>query len=87
MFHVDVGAENNCDQNHLAVGVVEGDGGQDLERIGLFGNQGDDGDPFPGSTNRTICQNILDYEGKSSGISISNIKWNGKEITAGISMK
>lgn len=80
VYHIDEAAENNCDENHLAVGVVQADGQQDLERIGLFGNQGDDGDPFPGTANRTHLDstsfpNTLDYNGNNTGIGLSNIRW------------
>lgn len=80
VYHIDETAENNCDENHLAVGVVQADGQQDLERIGLFGNQGDDGDPFPGTANRTNLDstnfpNTLDYGGNNTGITLSNIRW------------
>jgi immune inhibitor A len=79
VYHIDEGAENNCDENHLAVGVIQADGQQDLERIGLFGNQGDDGDPFPGAANRTSLDstnfpNTLDYDGNKTGISLNNIR-------------
>ncbi len=80
VYHIDEAAENNCDENHLAVGLVQADGQQDLERIGLFGNQGDDGDPFPGTANRTHLDstsfpNTLDYNGNNTGIGLSNIRW------------
>ena len=80
VYHIDEAAENNCDETHLAVGVVQADGQQDLERIGLFGNQGDDGDPFPGTANRTNLDstnfpNTLDYNGNNTSIALSNIRW------------
>jgi len=83
VYHVDEGAENNCNETHLAVGVVQADGQQDLQRIGLFGNQGDDGDVFPGASNRTFLDssgfpNTLDYDGKNTGISLHKIRLNGR---------
>jgi immune inhibitor A len=48
IYHIDEAAENNCDEDHLAVGLIQADGQQNLQRIGLLGNQGDDGDHFRG---------------------------------------
>jgi immune inhibitor A len=93
IYHIDENADNNCKANHLAVGVVEGDGQEELQhtRIGIFGNQGDTGDPFPGSTNRTYLNsdgfpNSKDYDDNPTGISISNIMWDEKKGTATISL-
>ena len=86
IHHIDEDAENNCNENHLKVGVVQADGQKDLQRIGLFGNQGDDGDIFPGSANRTSIDskgfpNTLTYGGKSTGISIKGIRYKeGKAV-------
>ena len=92
VYHIDEGAENNCDENHLAVGLVQADGQQNLERIGLLSNQGDDGDPFPGSSGRNHLNasgfpNSLDYNGKDTSISITDIAWDGKRLTANASDK
>jgi immune inhibitor A len=80
VYHIDEAAENNCDENHLAVGVIQADGQQNLQRIGLLGNQGDDGDPFPGSGKRKHLNsrgfpNSLDYSGNPTGFSIGSIGW------------
>jgi immune inhibitor A len=87
VYHIDEGAENNCEENHLAAGVVQADGHQNLQRIGLFGNQGDDGDAFPGSSQRTHLNsegfpNSLDYQGKPTGINISDISLEGDQYKA-----
>jgi immune inhibitor A len=89
VYHVDEGQENNCEVDHLSVGVVQADGQRNLQRLGLFGNQGDDGDPFPGSKKRTYLNskgypNSRDYNNKPTGINIRSIKWNGKVATANI---
>jgi len=51
-----------------------------MQRIGIFGNQGDDGDPYPGSSGRNYLNsnkdefpNCLDYQGKSTNINLTNI--------------
>ncbi len=48
VYHVDEKARDNCSENHRAVGVIQADGQKNLDRIGFLGNQGDDGDPYPG---------------------------------------
>jgi len=92
VYHVDEEAENNCIENHLAVGVIQADGQQDLQRLGLFSNQGDDGDPFPGRSNRKHLDsngfpNSRDYEGNDTQISIKTITYNGNEIQATINVE
>ncbi len=92
VYHIDEAAENNCDENHLAVGVIQADGQQDLERIGLFGNQGDDGDPYPGAANRTSLDstnfpNTLDYNGNRTGISLNNIRVVEERLEFGVNME
>jgi immune inhibitor A len=92
VYHIDEAAQNNCQENHLAVGVVQADGQTDLQRIGLFGNQGDDGDPFPGKSKRTFLNsqgfpNTLDYSSKPTGISISDISEVGDQIKATIKIE
>jgi hypothetical protein len=52
-----------------------------------LGNQGDDGDPFPGTAKRKHLNskgfpNSLDYSGSSTGFSISGITWNDRHGTA-----
>lgn len=92
IYHIDEQAENNCIENHLAVGVIQADGQQDLQRLGLFGNQGDDGDPFPGASNRDHLDsngfpNSKDYNGSGTGIKITGITWNGVQGNASINVE
>lgn len=92
IYHIDEQAENNCIENHLAVGVVQADGQQDLQRLGLFGNQGDDGDLFPGTSNREYLDsngfpNSKDYDGNDTGIKITGITWNGIQGHASIKVE
>jgi immune inhibitor A len=90
IYHIDEKAENNCNENHLAVGVIQADGNRDLQ--GLNGNKGDDGDPFPGRSSRTFLNsddypNTLDYSNRPTNISISNITWDGRRGVAAISLE
>ena len=92
IYHIDEGAENNCEENHLAVGLIQADGQKDLQRIGLFSNQGDDGDSYPGRSNRTHLDsdgfpNSRDYTGNDTKINIKNIKWNENEVQADINVE
>jgi immune inhibitor A len=86
VYHIDEGAENNCIENHLAVGIIQADGQQNLQRIGLLGNQGDDGDPFPGNSKRKHLNhkgfpNSLDYDGNPSGFNITGVTWKNNVCT------
>lgn len=92
IYHIDEQAENNCEEKHLAVGVIQADGQQDMQRIGFLANQGDDGDPFPGKSNRTNLDsngfpNTRDYDNKDTKIKITGITWNGNEGHASIKIE
>jgi immune inhibitor A len=89
IYHIDEIAKNNCEENHLAVRVIQADGNRDLQ--GLNVNQGDEGDPFPGRSNRTFLNsdgypNTLDYNNKPTNLSIGNIRWDGSRGVATISL-
>jgi immune inhibitor A len=49
IYHIDEKAINNWNEDHLGVGLMQADGRRDLQSL-FNGNQGDDGDPFPGSS-------------------------------------
>lgn len=71
------------DPNHMGVYLVQADGRRDLD---LLGNQGDPGDPYPGSTNNTTLDatsvpNSNTHTGTTSGIALHNIRQSGLEIT------
>ncbi|MFT5456228.1 MAG: M6 family metalloprotease-like protein [Myxococcota bacterium] len=65
----------NTDDDHYAVGVVQADGDDDLERDR---NRGDGGDPFPGSDGlRSLTPsgypNTASASGRETGVSLTNI--------------
>lgn len=50
IYQIDEKAPNNWNEDHLAVGILQADGRRDLSDIGgFFRNQGDAGDPYPGT--------------------------------------
>jgi len=76
----------NSDESRRLVDVEEADGPpQDLDLIS-GGNQGDDGDPWPGSSHDTSFSAVSDpnshwYDGSLSGVTISNISTGGEGCT------
>lgn len=99
IWHVDAAVANNmkecwpggpysCASRHYKVALVQADGHNDLnENI----NRGDDGDPFPGTAGVTSFDDISSpastlYNGKASGISVSNISQPGPVMNATLSV-
>jgi immune inhibitor A len=77
VWHIDDSQQGNDDPRHYQVGVVQADGNQDLE---FAQNRGDEGDPFPGSTQKfsfddTTNPSSRTYGGKQSSISLANISY------------
>lgn len=73
-----------CAQKHLAVGLVQADNLWQLEKSE---NDGDAGDPFPGSANVTAIDdqtapNLRLWSGAAKGLSISNIRVSGNNVIA-----
>ena len=86
VYHIDEATRDNCAEGHRSVGVIQADGQRNLERIGLFGNRGDDGDPYPGKSNRIFLNsegfpNTKAYDDTKTNISLENIRWDGKTAT------
>lgn len=77
-----------CALEHYKVAVVQADGKWDLEkRDEAAPNDGDDGDPFPGSKGVTSINDdtnpsVRFYSGARSGISITAITQSGKNVSA-----
>ena len=75
-------SSTQCTSNHYGLALEQADGAYDLENKT---NQGDAGDPFPGSSNNTSFTfnstptNSL-YGGTDPGFSITNISWVGQDI-------
>jgi immune inhibitor A len=51
IWHIDEAISDNTNETHYMVGLVQADGKKDLE---LSVNTGDDGDPFPGSSQKIL---------------------------------
>ncbi|GAA1983786.1 M6 family metalloprotease domain-containing protein [Microbacterium pumilum] len=73
IWHIDETRVDNGDENHRLVDLEEADGRNDLNGIS---NDGDAGDPFPGSTaklafNVSSTPNSRLYSGAASGVSVS----------------
>jgi immune inhibitor A len=76
----------NDDEAHKMVDLEEADGNADLDNNT---NRGDDGDPFPGSSNKRAftdgsIPDSKDYDGSSTGVEIKNISDSGPVMTADI---
>ncbi len=76
----------NADDNRRLVNLEEADGRSDLNRRV---NQGDNGDPFPGSTGNTTFSdssipNARLYSGAASGVSVTNISGCAETMSADI---
>jgi len=83
IWHIDDSQHNNDHPGDYWVGLQQADGTRDLE---LGRNNGDKGDPYPGSTSNgkftsTTNPNSNDVLGRPTDISISNIKITHGEVT------
>ena len=83
IYHIDENQPNNRDQTHKKVDLEEADGWDDLDNQY---NWGDDGDPYPGSSNNIIFSNYSypsskGYDIISSIYKLINISQNGSDIS------
>lgn len=87
ILHVDENQPNNDDQSHYLVDIEQCDGKFDLNKNA---NNGDATDPYPcgGNSEFTIksTPSSKAYDGTDSGVSVTNIKLSGEDITADISV-
>ena len=79
----------NDNAAHKMVDLEEADG---LDNLDLYDNSGDNGDPYPGSTNNFIFDdysypNSNRYSGEETGISISNISTSDSLMIADIKVR
>ncbi|BBC36128.1 hypothetical protein SGFS_074220 [Streptomyces graminofaciens] len=88
IWHVDEGQQDNSNENHFMVGLVQADDQRDLE----WGtNRGDSGDPYPGSTGNTAfgdrsSPSSQSYAGAPTGVSVTDISASGATMTARVSV-
>jgi immune inhibitor A len=85
--HVDDTKNNNTDENHYLVDIVQADGKRDLN---LNANRGDATDPYPTATNTALAAsttpNSNSYAGAASNVSVTNIARTGDNVTATITV-
>ena len=82
IFHIDESIMENTDQSHKKVDLEEADGDDDLDDNN---NNGDAGDPYPGSSNKTEFSissypNNYSYYDNSNAFEINDISKSGDNI-------
>ena len=89
VWHVDDAIDNNTNENHPKVGLIQADG---LNQLGIkIAGRGDPGDPFPGSSvntsfTSTSNPNSKSYAGKDTLVSITNISAPYQDMTMDVSI-
>ncbi len=86
VWHIDDALEDNHDESHYLVALLQADGASDLEHSG---NRGDGGDQYPGwNDNRTLdatsTPSTLSYAGQDSGVFLTDISDQGDTMTASV---
>ena len=86
IWHVDDSREDNSDESHFLVGLLQADGARDLEQAS---NRGDGGDQYPGwADNRTLdatsTPSSVSHAGQDSGVVVTAISDQGEVMTAAV---
>jgi immune inhibitor A len=89
VWHIDDSTEDNSNENHYKVALVQADGLRALEERG---DDGDPGDPFPGSSdNRTFDGGSLpssnSYAGAATRVAVTEISDAAAEMTARLAVR
>lgn len=89
IWHVDDSTEDNSNENHYKVALVQADGRRALE---TRGDSGDLGDPFPGSSGKRTFDgksqpNSNSYAGALSSVSITEISDPAAEMSARLAVR
>jgi hypothetical protein len=77
----------SCNKQHFGVALIQADGNWGLEK---GDDMGEEGDPYPGSTNKRSFTNSTSpnskfYNGSASGVSVTDISDSGETMTATLS--
>ena len=88
VWHVDDAQQDNSDEQHHLVGLLQADGLRELE---VDANRGDAGDCYPGvSGNRLLAAttnpSTLSYAGQDTGVVVGDISDSGQAMTAVLSV-
>ena len=88
VWHIDDNIDNNDNERHYKVALVQADGKMDLEK---GNNTGDGGDPWPGDLRKTgfdttTTPNSLSYGGLDSGVKVEKISTKNGIITADVTV-
>ena len=88
IWHVDESQDSNTDENHYLVALVQADGMRQLEHDA---NRGDDGDPFPGSSQNSSFSpdsspSSQSYGGQDTGIVVAEITGSADPMAAKLSV-
>ena len=88
VWHVDDAQQDNTDENHYLVGLLQADGLAELENAV---NRGDGGDCWPGSTDArtldaTTTPSTLTYAGLDSGVRLHDVSDPGVTMTVTVSV-
>ncbi|WP_308368739.1 M6 family metalloprotease domain-containing protein [Streptomyces sp. ISL-36] len=88
IWHIDESRPDNSDENHLKVRLVQADNKRDLE---LRQNTGDQGDPYPGSTENvafsaTSKPTSHSHAGGSTLVAVTGISGSGPTMKAKVSV-
>jgi immune inhibitor A len=94
IWHIDEAMPDNTNRDHYKVALVQADGLKNLENSNENDpasviNRGDDGDPYPGSSGKTVFNYTSDpssrsYGGLDSSVQVLNIAQSGAAISCNI---
>ncbi len=89
IWHIDDAIAGNSDEDHPRVALEQADGRGDLERRA---NQGDAGDPYPGSATNTSFHdsstpNSKSYAGSPTCVGVTEISGSGPTMSARLSIR
>ena len=94
VWHVDDNVQDQTNERHYLVGLMQADGKRNLETNtqSLSSNQGDAGDPFPGTKNVTTFNsrtnpNSKSHAGRDTNVSITEISPSGQTMTMNVTVK